>query len=325
MKEMGLPGAVTSTLAPEHFPLALKRAITQGQSTAGKVLEKEHNLDLLKEQCHGILKDVLTGLNEIDKQEIDYERKFGDKWRNQQIRQGLRNLLTETHRLKTVSDDADSSDKKVKGKIDAHRNYIVQISQGADTVERKLPSHTGQAATETVSKLAEQLKIDLERIADVFEERRVLLERVAKAASPDSIVPVFREGERGVSRVINKAAEGLDSTLDKQAEIMSAMRKHFNEFDLSRPQKDSASKAREEVFSEYQETLKALKDIEGNLTEGHNFYNRLLQKLIELSDNFTGFQSMRQIQVQELAGYLTSQYSNVYQGHSDAPPPPTYF
>ncbi|KAL0242712.1 hypothetical protein GEMRC1_005275 [Eukaryota sp. GEM-RC1] len=128
------PAPVTRPL-----PLALKRAITQGQSTAGKVLEKEHNLDLLKEQCHGLLKDVLTGLNEIDKQEIDYERKFGDKWRNQQIRQGLRNLLTETHRLKTVSDDADSSDKKVKGKIDAHRNYIVQISQGADTVERKLP------------------------------------------------------------------------------------------------------------------------------------------------------------------------------------------
>ncbi|KAL0214619.1 hypothetical protein P9112_006803 [Eukaryota sp. TZLM1-RC] len=319
MKEMGLPGAVTVTLSPEHFPLALKRAITSAIPTAEKVLEKEGNVDQNKKQCLLMISDNLSTLNEIDRAENELQQRFGQQYQNQQIRQGLANLLAEARRLKGVSEQAETSDNKIKAKLNSYRRYIELIKEGPEVVEKSVPAIVGKEASGELEASANVLKQDMEKIADIFEARRKGIEEAKKAATAENVSKHFRQGEGFIRSMIEEKVTHLDDTIDQQADIMAEMRKHFREFEMLKPKEDESTRQREEVISEYEDCLKMLKELEANLAEGEQFYSKLMNKLIDLTDNVTGFKQMRHLQVNELLSFMQSQYTQSY-----GAPPPNY-
>ncbi|KZT22347.1 BRO1-domain-containing protein [Neolentinus lepideus HHB14362 ss-1] len=324
LRSLNLPASLEALEKPIGIPPSLLKKSDEVKLAEGPAWI-EISIEAVKKLATrnaGILNEALDILDqEAEEDEGLQQNKPGVR---PQSFEANKELTDKAHRYRAVLSQAAESDEVVRHKWDDWERNIVELTWDKEDLEASIPASTGRAATsQQTQSHARALRVLLESLDDVIQNRAQLVDRARRLSDADDIQPRILGVAANIERwkevtpvmfesdfeeellKYEKFRHGVEEGEKKQREILDAI-KSWNESFLQSRKEDPNVKDREHALQSLDLAYHKYKEIRRNLEEGLQFYNELTDMLAEFRESCKGWVRQRRHDAQSIVQSMSS-------------------
>ncbi|KAF9477921.1 BRO1-domain-containing protein [Pholiota conissans] len=307
LRKLNLPSALEALERPIGLPPSLLRKVEEVRLEDGPARIEASLEDVTKLGHHdqAILEDALDILDS-EASEDETARKEASLNRPKSYEANVE-LIEKATRYRNILSDAAESDEIVRQKWDEWEESICELALDEATLEASIPSTTtSPSATSTAEgkktrEHARQMRVKLEELDTVSQDREQIVRRARSLADADDIKPRIMKASSGLQQLVDitpdifedvsdeelakydKFLLEIDDIARRQGDLLSSIENQNVEL-LNSRKEDPALKERENALQALDIAYSKYREITRNLEEGYKFYNDFAGILMQFKE-----------------------------------------